>query len=85
MKTFISIGGWNFNLYESTKYLFSKMASTKENRAKFIKSAIAFAHKYGFDGIDLDWEYPGWEDQGGSKEDTPNFTLYFTFNLLHPN
>ena len=74
LKTLISIGGWNFNLNESTKHLFSKMASTKESRAKFISSAITYAHTHGFDGIDIDWEYPAFEPQGGSPEDTENFT-----------
>jgi chitinase len=52
------------------------MASTPANRAKFITSAINFAHTHGFDGIDIDWEYPGWADQGGQPADTPNFTAF---------
>ena len=75
IKVSLAIGGWNFNLYDETKHLFSEMASTKANRQKFIKSAIAFAHKYSFDGIDIDWEYPGWEEQGGQPRDTENFSL----------
>lgn len=29
--------------------------------------------KYGFDGIDIDYEYPTAEDRGGSPEDTDNY------------
>lgn len=75
IKVSLAIGGWNFNLHDETKHLYSEMASTKANRQKFIKSAIAFAHKYSFDGIDIDWEYPGWEEQGGQPRDTENFSL----------
>lgn len=37
---------------------FSDMASTAANREKFIDGLIKFMDTYGFDGADLDWEYP---------------------------
>lgn len=53
LKVLLSVGGWTF-----PSAMFSKMASTKDNRAAFIKSLQAYLTKYGFDGVDLDWEYP---------------------------
>lgn len=37
---------------------FSDMARTPEGRKKFITGLITFMDTYGFDGADLDWEYP---------------------------
>ena len=41
----------------ATKY--SQMASTAPRRALFIQSALDMVLDHGFDGLDLDWEYPG--------------------------
>ncbi|KAI9147047.1 glycoside hydrolase [Paramyrothecium foliicola] len=76
LQTWIAIGGWSFNdpgNRPDTRMAFSDMAMNKENRAKFIKSLINFMDNYGFDGADIDWEYPGAEDRGGRPEDTENF------------
>lgn len=34
------------------------MASTQQNRATFIQSALSYLKTYDLDGIDFDWEFP---------------------------
>ncbi|WP_349667355.1 glycosyl hydrolase family 18 protein [Lacrimispora sp.] len=72
LKTLISVGGWNW----SGK--FSDAALTDASRNAFADSAVDFITKYGFDGIDLDWEYPvsgGLTTNTRRPEDKQNFTL----------
>jgi chitinase len=50
------------------------MVSTKESRAVFISSVEEYMDTYGFQGVDLDWQYPGAPKRGGKKlSDTRNF------------
>lgn len=42
----------------------------------FIKLLMDFMPKYGFQGVDLDWEYPVAEDRGGSLDDMQNLILF---------
>ncbi|CAG0900587.1 unnamed protein product [Darwinula stevensoni] len=62
MKTILAIGGWNEG---STKY--SQMAADPAKRATFVTSCVDFLQKYGFDGLDMDWEYPA--NRGGTPAD----------------
>ncbi|ACC85389.1 glycosyl hydrolase family 18 protein [Nostoc punctiforme] len=80
LKTLLSIGGWGFNdpqdpiqIGTYTYNLFSQMAASAAGRQQFIYSALEYAQKYKFDGIDLDWEYPGYQGRGGRPEDFANF------------
>src|SRR5207244_1904843 len=51
----------------------SNMVASASNRKIFIDSLLVFMAKYGFQGVDLDWEYPVAEDRGGAEDDTENF------------
>ena len=55
LKTIIAIGGWTHNDPGPLQKVFSNMASTKENRARFIKNLLSFLRKNAFDGVDFDW------------------------------
>ncbi len=71
LKTLISIGGWTW----SDK--FSDASLTDASRSSFAQSAVAFIKQYGFDGIDIDWEYPvggGLSSNVTRPEDKSNFT-----------
>ena len=48
-----SVGGW------TRSDRFSDMAASPAARATFAASVVAFLRRHEFDGIDIDWEYPG--------------------------
>ena len=56
---------------------FSDMAITAEGRKKFVDTAIAMVEKYDLDGVDVDWEYPGYTHAVTTvrPEDKQTYTL----------
>uniref|UniRef100_A0A1A9WKD4 chitinase n=1 Tax=Glossina brevipalpis TaxID=37001 RepID=A0A1A9WKD4_9MUSC len=50
----VAIGGWSDSL--GNKY--ARLVSNPQARKRFIESVLEFIEKYGFEGLDLDWEYP---------------------------
>ena len=69
LKTLISVGGWD----GSSR--FSDMALSDTSRQAFAQSCVTFIKQYGFDGVDIDWEYPVSGGSPGRPEDKTNFTL----------
>jgi chitinase len=57
LKVMLSIGGWTW----STN--FPAAAATEQGRATFAQTSVAFMKDWGFDGIDVDWEYPANEKE----------------------
>jgi chitinase len=49
------------------------MSSSSTNRQAFIQGLMKFMDTYGFDGVDLDWEYPASDDRGGVPADRANY------------
>ncbi|MGE4169665.1 MAG: glycosyl hydrolase family 18 protein [Candidatus Margulisiibacteriota bacterium] len=89
LKVLISVGGWNFNDPNYTDYvshhglspawIFTTICSTPENRADFIRNVITFCRTYGFDGIDIDWEYTGISGRNSMLDSNGNL-VPSTFN-----
>lgn len=74
LKILLSVGGmgWSRN--------FSNMALTEGSRQTFASSCLQLLKKFRLDGIDIDWEFPGYAGEGGNiyrPEDKQNYTLLF--------
>ena len=71
IKAILSVGGWGAGG-------FSPAVATAEGREPLAQSLVDIANDYGFDGIDMDWEFPG-DDAAGiesSPDDKVNYTLF---------
>jgi len=53
-KTLLAVGGWNHGNERFTQMLDTGDAGIR----KWAQNSIAFCKKHGFDGLDIDWEYP---------------------------
>ncbi|XP_042858033.1 chitotriosidase-1-like [Penaeus japonicus] len=63
-KMLLGLGGWTDS--RSDKY--SRLVSEPQRRAAFVSHVVSFLQEYGFDGLDLDWEYPGYQSSPQDKE-----------------
>lgn len=68
LKTLLSVGGstWSGGFPAAT--------ANPAARQRFAASCVDLMVRYGFDGLDIDWEYPGM--YGGSPADRANFTAF---------
>jgi GH18 family chitinase len=71
LKTLLAMGGWTLSAH------FSDAALTPASRQHLAQSCVAMMATYGFDGLDVDWEFPVSGGQAGNTmrpEDRQNFT-----------
>jgi len=69
VKVMVSIGGW------SGSEDFPAIAADAVKRTSFVSSCMDLIREYDFDGVDIDWEYPGYAAHNGTPQDKQNFTL----------
>ena len=67
LKVLIALGGWN----DSRHPKYSTMLASPALRAAFVSAAVQFVQQHGFDGLDLDYEYP-------TAADKPHFAAWVT-------
>lgn len=68
LKTLLAVGGWRFGSQK-----FSLMANNASTRQTFVSSAVAFLREHAFDGLVLDWQYPGYRN--GNAMDRENLVV----------
>lgn len=74
LKVMLSIGGWTMGSEE-----FTQTVSSQAHMHAAASSIIEYLHRYNFDGVDIDWEYPA--ARGSPPADKQRFTQFL--KLLH--
>ena len=67
----LAVGGWT----DSGHSKYSELLASRDKITRFVNHSAVFLQQYGFDGLDLDYEYPGYDrGQGASDTDKAGFT-----------
>ncbi|CAF4455404.1 unnamed protein product [Rotaria socialis] len=79
LKTLLAVGGWDMGMKD-----FAGIVKSEKTMKSFAESSVKYLRKHKFDGLDLDFEYPGVDWRDSPKEDKQKFTrlcevLYETF------
>ncbi len=69
VRVMLSIGGWE------DSWNFPAVATRQETRCQFAHACLDQIRRLGFDGIDIDWEFPCFSGHNGTPADKRNFTL----------
>lgn len=69
VKVLISVGGWTWSDN------FPGIAANASTRTTFAHECNRLVEFYNLDGIDIDWEYPGYAPHNGTPADAANYTL----------
>ncbi|MDE1192304.1 MAG: glycosyl hydrolase family 18 protein [Arachidicoccus sp.] len=54
----LSIGGWGIGDGGGNDTRYEVLANSETSRTKFTASVMQYLREFGFDGADIDWEYP---------------------------
>ncbi|KAF6206327.1 hypothetical protein GE061_017558 [Apolygus lucorum] len=68
LKTLLAIGG-----YREGSSKFTPISATPAKREAFARNALKFLKTHGFDGLNIDWQFPNDQQRNGSAEDYKNF------------
>ncbi|KAG5677872.1 hypothetical protein PVAND_007589 [Polypedilum vanderplanki] len=70
LRVLLSVGGWNVGVMK-----FSTLASNALKRKDFAFQSVEYLRSFGFDGLNVFWDYPGDKARGGTNEDKSNFVF----------
>jgi chitinase len=70
LKTMVAVGG-----YDEGSASFSIVAKDPAKRKVFVQAWLKFLIDNKFDGLDMDWEYPGQREGSDPAVDKANFVL----------
>lgn len=68
LKILLAVGGWNM-----ASQPFVPVVESAASRATFAQNAVTFLRQRNFEGLDMDWEYPG--SRGGTPADRDKLVL----------
>jgi chitinase len=63
---------------QPTAATFSTLAGSTTAQSAFFASLIQILQNYGFDGVDIDWEYPVAPERSGVPADLTNYVSFLT-------